>query len=350
MRIGILTYHRSINAGAFWQAYATQNLLKELGHEVLIIDYCLPAHRYNVIKKILNPAIYLHPCYAIDNLCKQITFAKERKKFFRTTEFIESKSKLKQLKFKAVIIGSDVIWDFNSAVRGNLSVYFGEHINTDRLISFAASCGPTDAMADIPEYVKDGLKSFYAISVRDINTANLVKRITGKLPTIALDPCFHLNTRLLISQRQIPYPYLIVYDSYDLGKDDNRAVLGFAKKHELKIIGIGYRRKWVDINLAGIDPVQWLNLLFYADYIVTNAFHGVVFGLLFRKPFVVRLNESTAKKTTTMLDMLGMQWVYTHDAAQINTILSAKWDYSGIISRIETHKAISLDFLKKALG
>ena len=38
MRIGLLTYHKSYNCGAVLQTYATCRLLKELGHEVELID------------------------------------------------------------------------------------------------------------------------------------------------------------------------------------------------------------------------------------------------------------------------------------------------------------------------
>lgn len=42
MRIGLLTYHKSYNCGAVLQTYATCRLLKELGHEVELIDLRQP--------------------------------------------------------------------------------------------------------------------------------------------------------------------------------------------------------------------------------------------------------------------------------------------------------------------
>ena len=42
MKIGLLTYHHSTNIGAMMQTYATCRALKELGHEVVIVDIRQP--------------------------------------------------------------------------------------------------------------------------------------------------------------------------------------------------------------------------------------------------------------------------------------------------------------------
>lgn len=39
MKIGIITLHYALNAGAVLQAFALQTYLKSLGHEVEFIDY-----------------------------------------------------------------------------------------------------------------------------------------------------------------------------------------------------------------------------------------------------------------------------------------------------------------------
>ena len=38
MKIALITYHRSLNYGAVLQTYATCEILKKMGHEVLLID------------------------------------------------------------------------------------------------------------------------------------------------------------------------------------------------------------------------------------------------------------------------------------------------------------------------
>ncbi|MDO4842811.1 MAG: polysaccharide pyruvyl transferase family protein, partial [Phoenicibacter congonensis] len=39
MKIGILTFHYACNYGAMLQTYATQELLRSMGHDVRVVDY-----------------------------------------------------------------------------------------------------------------------------------------------------------------------------------------------------------------------------------------------------------------------------------------------------------------------
>ena len=45
MKIGIVTYHRSLNYGAVMQSLATRFALEEMGHEVYYVDYWPDYHR-----------------------------------------------------------------------------------------------------------------------------------------------------------------------------------------------------------------------------------------------------------------------------------------------------------------
>ena len=55
MKIGILTFHNTINYGGVLQCYALKEVLKSFGHDVKIIDYrCNMVEDY---KKIVPSAI-----------------------------------------------------------------------------------------------------------------------------------------------------------------------------------------------------------------------------------------------------------------------------------------------------
>ena len=45
MKIGIITFHNALNAGAVLQAYALQTILTQLGHQVEFINYS-PVRKY----------------------------------------------------------------------------------------------------------------------------------------------------------------------------------------------------------------------------------------------------------------------------------------------------------------
>jgi hypothetical protein len=65
MKIGILTFHRANNYGAFLQAFSLRNYLKTLGHNVDFVDYWPTAHagEYEVLS-LRN--IYRHSHGIID--------------------------------------------------------------------------------------------------------------------------------------------------------------------------------------------------------------------------------------------------------------------------------------------
>ena len=47
MKIGIVTYHRTLNYGAVMQSLATRFVLEEMGHEAYYVDYWPDYHKEN---------------------------------------------------------------------------------------------------------------------------------------------------------------------------------------------------------------------------------------------------------------------------------------------------------------
>ncbi len=59
-----------------------------------------------------------------------------------------------------------------------------------------------------------------------------------------------------------------------------------------------------------ISPEEWLWYMQNADYVVTDAFHGTVFSILFNRPFVVEISEygkDTGSRITNILDIYSLQ-------------------------------------------
>ena len=70
MKIGILTFHRPINYGAFLQAYSLSNQLKKCFEksEVEIIDYIAPKENKTIYLNVLRTLKY----YGVDAMIKEI--------------------------------------------------------------------------------------------------------------------------------------------------------------------------------------------------------------------------------------------------------------------------------------
>lgn len=64
----------------------------------------------------------------------------------------------------------------------------------------------------------------------------------------------------------------------------------------------------VELKLRVAPPVEtWISGFRDADFIVTDSFHGMVFSIIFNKPFVVYINPNRGtERFTSLLSMLGL--------------------------------------------
>ena len=99
MRIGLLTYHKSYNCGAVLQTYATCRLLKELGHEVELIDLRQP----EPIK--LRQLIFIPRFIKFHRFCKK--FYPSLTRHYKTVEELRKA----KLDYDCLLVGSDQTWN-----------------------------------------------------------------------------------------------------------------------------------------------------------------------------------------------------------------------------------------------
>ena len=350
MKIGILTFHEVYNPGAFLQALGTFNLLKSLGHDPQIIDYTSPAHRFSMREKILNVKSWKNPIGIYEHWGRHKAFLQSRNLLKFTPKLLNHKDTQKQF-FDAVLIGADIVWDFLNPRLGYDSIYFGEFLNSKRIISFAASCGSA-SHKEAPAYAINGLNSFHSISVRDMNTLRFVKESTGKEAQLICDPAFHVNDVDVVSESPGEVPYLLVYaNPGTLSRDIIIQTKAYAKKNNLKTIAVCYRQKWTNKNDICINPQKWLSYIRNAEAVVTNTFHGTLFCTKAGVQFVCELNDDILMKTETMMKKLSIQHrFFGIEDRNVNQILSEKWDINCIAGNIESWRSEAKQFLIEALS
>lgn len=189
-KIGILTFHDGINHGAFFQAFSTYIFLKSKGYNVEIINYKNSTHWLAEYKAFL---ITKNPKILFSNIKKIFAFKKDQKQM-NLGSFTKKASKIKK-HFDVIVVGSDIVWNYEWAFLGKDPIYFGYGLNTKKWISYAASFGNIDYDTTIvPEYVSSGLQKFSYISVRDENSKCIVNKACGKEAEVVLDPTFLIKT------------------------------------------------------------------------------------------------------------------------------------------------------------
>lgn len=351
MHIGILTFHDVANAGAFLQAYATMKTLVAMGHEASIIDYTNPAHRYSHWRfPLRHPRFCLtHPRVWSATRASEDAFADCQKYLHKTRRFV-TRGEVGSQRFDAIVVGADIVWNYEPWARGHDPIYFGAHLNTERLIASAPSCGNLNFNRPIPEYVRNGLPRFHAIAVRDAKTADLVEQVLHQRPQLIADPTFDLQMEELPEVCNFERDYLLVYainNTVDAATKEE--VTAFARKKGLKTVAVCYWHDWVD-EYHVVNPFEWLGRIRCARYVFTTAFHGTVFALKLGKAFALKYSHQMESKIRPMMEALNREDRAYSDPGRLSRILETEWDVSATHRDMEARAGKAKEYLRNALA
>jgi hypothetical protein len=304
MKVGILTFHRGPNYGGYLQAWHLREAIRRLGHQVEIINYQNPL-LYESEKPVIRsfkPSLIRH---SWRRWVKSRPF-KESIKHFSSFPLAFDASLIPWSNYDTIVVGSDVVWDFQTPQFGHDRAYFGMHPAQKgcRFVSYAASCGPADVDAKFPDWVREGISRFSAIGVRDENTFRLAKASTYAEPSLVVDPTWLQDdpppSRSVVPDR----PYILVYGNA-LDQDRAKALRAHAARHSLDLIGCASCWKHVDHVINGIDPLQWAELFRGSQSVVTSTFHGLLYAIKNSKPFLMVNLPAAANKSKTVVERVG---------------------------------------------
>ena len=317
MKIGIITYHRSHNYGALLQAVATRVFLERRGHNVFYLDYWPSYHKqyyaFFSVSEMLRRGLKNGLEYFIDTL----KYGKsKRKRIAAFNKFISSYIQPycvnENERCDVIVCGSDQIWRKQSAIRSYNPSYWGVgDFHANMKISYAASMGILPNNDIDKKILKSYLENLDNISVREEDLKQLV-RMLGFECEVNIDPTLMLKkddwdalfgfTDGLRNER-----YALFYDlqkaSFDVD-EINRFVKG--KGLSLKIICGNPNKSDTDNIMATADPVNFVRLIKDAEFVFTSSFHGLVFSIIYNKPFYAsfRANSGRAESLLKILNLI----------------------------------------------
>lgn len=366
MRIRIITCHDVYNFGASLQAYALQEYLRSAGHIVEIIDYkpdYLSRHfRLTAIENPQYDKCIIKFLYLLAKLPGRLYALKRKASFDRFTKSyllltkrqFHSNEELKEDKsdIDAYIAGSDQIWNtyFNN---GRDSAFYLDFVPKGKIkISYAASFATADIIPQYREFVRKMLDRFDMVTVREKKSLPLLYSL-GRTDAIAVcDPVFLLDDSswqvLIKGYKKYPEKYMLVYDSE---KSDTlkQVALEIAKNLQLKIYNVSTAKLgYADKNLRNSSPLDFLNLIIQAQYVISNSFHASAFSILFHKQFCV-VNR-TEKINIRMESLLSDYNLSDRLVANFSSQLLTPIDYQLIDSMLEENVKKSKLFLSSVLS
>ena len=375
MKIGIMTFHKSINYGSVLQAYALAYKLREMGHEPEIIDY--EPHNYNDQYQIIQPPFSMKAVkHDFVNLTfyramknRKAAFEQFRKKHLPLTSkeyyYGDDLSELNG-KYDLFICGSDQIWNTDAADFD--TAYFFPFISNTPKIAYAVSLnkGELSNTAE-PERLKESIMDFKALSSREVSgQKKIYDFIDGQKDVhVVLDPTL-LNDKsayqALSEKRIIDEQYIFFY-SINYASAAVKAASLVAERLNLPVYtlvnGKGSRALYnmkkggkIKIIKDDVSPEDFLSLICHAEKVVTNSFHGTAFSIIFEKDFysVQNIDETGNPKNDTrifnILNFLEIQDRYKTVEELKTTDLTSKIDYSKVKLKRDEQIQESIHFLK----
>ena len=362
--IGILTHWIIPNYGAFMQAYALRNVLENLypDYEVFQIAYMNNTHskmyygfEMHELYKMwpLNLSFYKDVFRRLKRRTEILAIRKFKSYYFDLIPHSDeyNKKSLRKIFFDNLVLGSDILWDYSIDFFDKDRYVFGIGINSDNKISYAASFGSVKSESKHPQYVIEGMKSLNAISVRDIKSYNIVMDITARKPEIHADPTllWDFKNDEMVIDPAVEEPYIAVYGG-DYTEEQIKVVKEYCRKQKYKIIHLessGDKCSWCDARVEEnkMTPFVWCGYIKNAKAIVTSAFHGLMFGLIYEKRILFSSTDFMISKAEWIINYLGLRVLI--DDKSFRQQIKYDWNYKDINTKIDVLKSNSLSYLKK---
>ena len=206
--------------------------------------------------------------------------------------------------FDIVVVGSDEVWNLTHPWYGGCRLFFGAGVSAQRLISYAASFGNYDANGGLDKVWADYLRRFSAVSVRDLNSQRIVTSALESSVPLVLDPCLQFPPRPPRETGPPKIPFLAIYGD-KFSKTFVQRVRRFARSRNLRLLSVGYHNSWADTQRISASPEEFASIMANATCIATNFFHGCIFALKNRKPFVTELSTYRRNKILGLIEQLG---------------------------------------------
>lgn len=321
-KIGILTFHCAHNYGAVLQAFATQELLRDAGCDVEVIDYrpeylTVPYSRLRLsrikgkdgrlsLRRLVSEMLLLPFRFSRYNafedfICNRLALSE------RVT--YESFSG----DYDTILIGSDQVWNTRQTGGKFDPMYMADFAfekGKRRYVADAVSMALPDEGEDVAPLEK-ALEDMDALSVRESNVAAFLSVLSQKPVTHIQDPVIQLSPdrwKAMVRPVRRKRPYVLVYRLKDHETIDP-FVEELAKKMGTDIVEVlAFPDARKLFKARQVVPVEeFVSLVASADALVTTSFHGTVFSILFHRPFYTfSFDDGKDSRLSSLLGSIGM--------------------------------------------
>lgn len=362
------TFFKAENYGAALQAYALQTILRQKGYDAEILNYRDSAIEdcYKIIS-IRRENLYLIIRASLGVL---LFYGRRKKRHEQFLKFQEEYLKTGDKEYWSVeevkrnppdaeiyLTGSDQVWN-TSITKGVSDIYtlnFGQ--DKIRRIAYAASIGVRKFSQSDAEIFREKVSRIEKVSVREVTAQNeLENLLREKKIDVTLDPVLLRSKKewetdicdFIRTKEKYVLAYLVEEDP-----EYRKIVKELSDVTGLKIIHFECRKKYGNVLYSAYTegPMEFVNLIKNAEYVVTTSFHGTAFSVVLNKRFWVIPHKPRESRITDLLEKLAIQdrAVYTLEEFKKKDY-SQEIDYEKIDILLEKERKKSLQWLSAAMG
>lgn len=366
-KVEIISMQQVDNYGSVLQAYSLKKMIESLGFKVFFTDIEKGENEKLNLQCAGRDMVRNAACMNYKQRSYRNFMARIRSKFVRMQmqkifsafrNAAELNSSVLDIQYDDCVIGSDEVFNCLQKVEWGFSPQlFGDVKNANNVITYAASCGFTKTemlSEELKSVISEALGKFSAISVRDANTAQFIQSLSSKECVYNLDPVAVGDFTMELAQTnlnsKLPSRYCIVYAYSNRinSLEEIQAIKSYCQKRDLKIIAPFGEQEWIALNKP-LTPFELLRAFQEAECIITDTFHGTLFGAKFGKRLAILIRESNQNKLGDLTKRLHIENHVVKDVSELEVVLDIDLDKEKIQELLEKEKKKSLDFLQQQL-
>ncbi|SCW82252.1 Polysaccharide pyruvyl transferase [Lachnospiraceae bacterium C10] len=355
-------YCNFTNYGSALQTWALLNVIRKLDYEVKLIDYCPDIL---ADKDPLNPFPNMWDQDEESRRNCELTLPAIRKNYYKFERFYSEvcpitkqrytsanfNDVIKQEGIEGFVCGSDTIFCIEEFKGFDDGYYANYNCMKGKAVSYAASFGSGEFDENTYPILNARLKNFKALGIRENRMIDYVRSHCDVPCERTIDPTLLLTSvdyDTIAAERQYYDPYLLLYT-----RRYNPVMEEYAEKvaaeKGLKIVEISLRAANAEKGHimrydAGVE--EFLSLVKYSDFVVTNSFHGLIFAVQYRRPMVTFSRLQAVNKIGELLELFGMEKSLLVTGKERYSEI----DYEIVHQNIAVARKSSLEFLKMELG
>lgn len=377
MKISIITFFDNGNYGSELQSLALFRYLTDRGNDVTLCHIKAQNKLIRIIEVVCDRiALSFQTAFdkemkqylndRIVNSSKQRSISPELKHYIHTfvSNHITSKRisrwNIPNKQFDVYVCGSDQIW---SALKLPISPssFLGK-VSPQRKIAYAPSFGLDCLPCYFIKRVRKDISDFKYLSVRE-SSAKLALKEHMNLDAIqALDPTMLVGVdfwnQLLTEEgkKSIEKKYVLCYFLGEMSESIISSINAFSDG--MDVIVLPYEEdslKVLNGKFVLADPLDFVNLIKHATYVLTDSFHGSLFSILYKKQFVVTKRShvglvAQTSRITSLLTLFGLERRCCEKDPEMLDVLKAPIDYKFADEILFKEQLKSKTFLDNALN